>query len=118
MAKTFLQKFDELPLVISPGIDGAMINVRAEIEYSRNGSWTICEIEVEAYRKISWQEREAGADPWTYIPASEALVGIIAGRLNNEWFERVQNAVDEKIEDDLESGEDNRADMKRERETV
>jgi hypothetical protein len=118
MAKTFLKKFDELPLVIAPGIDGAMINVRAEIEYSRNGSWTICEIEVEAYRKISWQERAAGADPWTYLPASEVLSGIIHGRLNNEWFERVQNSVDERIESDIEAAEDDRADMKRERETV
>lgn len=118
--KTFLYEYAELPLVIAPGIEAALINGRAEIEYSRDGSWSIKTIEVEGYRKLTIAEREAGVKPWVYLPASEAIVGIISNRLERQWGDRVQDAVNNAIAEDREAAADDYADMKRDmmRETV
>lgn len=111
---TFQYTFEELPLVIAPGIDAALINGRAEIEYSRDGSWTISSIEVEGYRKLTLAQRTAGEKSWVYLPASEAIVGIISGRLEREWSEKIDDAVAEQIDADSEAAADDYADMKRE----
>lgn len=111
---TFHYEFCELPLVIAPGIEGALINGRAEIEYQRDGYWRLGAIEVEGYRSLTMAEREAGVRPWVYLAANKSLTNIIAGRLKHEWSNKVDDAVAEQIETDRECAADDYADMKRE----
>lgn len=112
---TFTYTFEELPLVIAPRIEGALINGRAEIEYSRDGSWSIAGVEVEALRELTSFQKKCGTPKWCYLPASEAIAAIIHGRLANEWFDRVQNAVSQQIVEDREGAADDRADARRAR---
>ena len=100
---TFDFKFEELPLVLAPGIEAALINGKAEIEYSRDGHWQINSISVEGYRQITQAERAASVKPWVYIPASATLEAIIVGRLNKEWRSKIVDAVREQIADDREA---------------
>jgi hypothetical protein len=92
--------FDELPLVLAPGVEAAFVNGRAEIEYSSDGLWEITEVSLEGYRKLSFEERADGVKPWVYIPASAHLEHLIIGRLDNEWQHKVQEAVSEQIAED------------------
>lgn len=110
---TFNYEFEELPLVVAPGIEAALINGCAEIEYTCSADWQIKSVAVEGYRHISQAERDAGQKPWVYIPASSALEFIILGRLNNEWAGKVRDAVSDQIEADHESAADVAADYRR-----
>ena len=98
-----LYKFEELPLVLAPGIEGALIDGFAEIEYTREGEWSLRGVYVEAHKRLSIRERAEGMKPWVVIPASAALSDIITGRLNGEWRDRVQSAVNNALEEERES---------------
>lgn len=111
MAKTFTYNFEELPLAICPGIEGALINGSAEIEYDRNG-WQVKEVFVEGYKHLTQAERAADVKPWVMIPAPTALDHLIVGRLNNEWRGKVDNALSDHIESERESAPDTRADRR------
>lgn len=106
-------EFEELPLVIAPGIEAALVNGLAEVEYTRDGEWQIKSISVEGHQRITQAERDAGKSPWVYIPASVALEHVIVGRLDNEWRDKVQSAVGEQIAEDRQCAADDRADMRR-----
>ena len=102
-------EFEELPLEIAPGIEAALINGLADIEYTRDGEWWITSVSVEGHQKLTLAERAAGKKPWVYIPASTKLEDMICHRLENEWFDKVQDAIREHLADEY----DNRADMRR-----
>lgn len=109
----FVFSFEELPLVIAPGIEAALINGQAEIEYDRGGDWQVKHISVEGHRALTLDERAAGEKPWVYIPASAAIEFIILGRLNEEWFDNIQSCVSIHVEEDRQCAADDYADMKR-----
>jgi len=105
---TMIFPLEELPLVMANGIPGAFINGQTEIAYARNGDWWIESVSVEGFG-----DRVDGQRQWPMIPAPIELVTIICQRLEGEWFDRVQNAVNEQIEEDRASAADDYADMRR-----
>lgn len=112
---TFTYLFDELPLVVADGIEAAPITGSAEIEYSRRDcqDWRIVSVAVEGYRSITWAQRQAGMNPWVYIPASDEIDRIIRLRLQ-ERSSRIDSAVSDRIDEDRECAADEYADMKKE----
>ena len=111
---TFSYEFDELPLVMVPGIDAGLINGRAEIEYRGDDDWTIRSIQIEGYQRLSLAERAAGKKPWVYVDAPVPLAVIIAERLTGEWYDKVSSAVMHQVDIDRECAADDFADMRRE----
>lgn len=112
--RSFPWEFSELPLVVMPGIEAAVINGMAEVEYTHGGDWQIKSVCVEGFRNLTMAERAKGIKPWVYIPASAALEHVILGRLDNEWRSKVSDAVAAQIEIDREAAADDAADYRRE----
>ena len=104
---TFTYEFEELPLVISSGIEAGLINGTAEIEYSRN-DWQIGNITVEGFG-----ERVNGKRQWPQVSAPEAIATIIRARLEGEWYDKVYTAFVEQLASDREDAAEMRADMRR-----
>lgn len=90
---TFTYEFDELPLAIVNGIEAGFINGQAEIDYVGGGYWSVDDITIEGFG-----ERVDGKRLWPQVPAPEAIAKIIRGRLTNEWSHKVQDAVNEQID--------------------
>lgn len=106
-------EFEELPLVIANGIPAGLINGCAEIQYNRNCVWHIESISVEGHQSLTLEERSAGKRPWVYVAAPEELADMIATRLEGEWFNKVQDAINEQLASDREDAAEYRADMRR-----
>jgi hypothetical protein len=110
--------YDELPLVIHNGVKAALISGKAEVEYDRDGDWSVGRdwgpgaVLVEGYGEV---DVTTGKRQWPYVPAPKELADIIVHRLENEWAPRVQEAVNEMIEHDYECEADDAADAKRDR---
>ncbi len=104
---TFTYELVELPLVIAGDIEAALIGGQAEIEYRKCGDWQIRGISLEGRR------HHEGISALVYIPAPMPLASVISSRLEVEWFGRVQEAVNERIEEDHEAAADDYADMRR-----
>lgn len=110
---TFTFEFEELPLVIANGIEAALINGCAEIKYDRSGHWDVDSVSVEGYQPLTPEERAAGKRPWVYIAAPADLSVTIAYRLEQEWFDKVQDAVNDEIASDREEAAERRYDQRR-----
>ena len=113
MSNILSYEFEELPLVIHNGIPAAFINGCAEIKYTRDHQWELESISVEGHQNLTQEERDAGKKPWIYIGASSPLADMIAERLEGEWFDRIQDAVNEQLASDREDAAEQRADMRR-----
>jgi hypothetical protein len=111
---TFTYEFEELPLVIAKGIPAALINGCAEIKFDRNGEWEIDGICVEGYQNLTSEERAAGKRPWIYVKAPFELVCLIAARLEIDWKEKVDDAINEQRAIAREEAAEFRAEMRRE----
>jgi hypothetical protein len=107
-------EFEELPLVISiNGIEAALINGCAEIQYDRHGGWHVVSVSVEGHQQLTQEERAAGKRPWVYIAAPSDLAGLVENRLCDEWNDRVQDAINEQLASDREDAAEMRAEMRR-----
>ena len=106
-------EFEELPLVIHNGIPAALINGMAGIKYDRSGNWEIDGICVEGYQTLTAEERARGARPWIYVQAPFELVCMIGERLEIQWKDKVQDAVNEQLASDREDAAEQRAEMRR-----
>jgi hypothetical protein len=106
-------EFEELPLVITNGIEAGLINGCAEIKYGRNCHWEIDSISVEGHQKLTQDERAAGKRPWIYVAAPDDLAMMIQYRLEQDWFDKVQDAVNEQLASDREDAAEMRAEMRR-----
>lgn len=106
-------EFEELPLVIANGIPAALINGCAEIQYSRDGFERIDSISVEGHQTLTQEERAAGKRPWIYVAAPDEITTLIGQRLEGEWFDKVQDAINEQLASDREDAAEARADMRR-----
>jgi hypothetical protein len=113
MMRIFNFTFEELPLVVVNGVEGALINGEAEVSYGHDG-WEIGSITVEGYRRITQAERNAGIKPWVQVPAPAALASIIHDRLMGEWSRKVDDAVIDQIEIDREDAAEYRGELHRE----
>lgn len=125
MAKqTFSFEFDELPLVIEGGFEAGLIAGSAEVSYFRDGEWTITGISLDGHRLLSPTERDAlaeiGKPPPFFerksiaLDAGTSLFNSILHRLEHEWRGKVQDAVNDAIEEDREIAADDYADHRRE----
>lgn len=114
MSNTFTYEFDELPLVIANGIPAALINGCAEIKYDRSGHWDVDSISVEGYQALTQEERAAGKRPWVYVAAPTEIEVLIAYRLEQEWFDKVQDAINEQLAEDREEARERNLEYRRE----
>ena len=105
-----IYEFEELPLVIHNNIEAAFINGQIELHYQRDGSWGTGIITVEGYGE---QDPVTGLRKWPQVPAPAPLAAIIVHRLEHQWEDRVQAAVNEQLEIDREAAADQAADHKR-----
>jgi len=112
---TFKFQFDnEMPLVvIDSNTTAGDVDGHAEIEYTQGGDWGIKAIYIECYRHRSFADRNIGIDAWPIVEAPEPFNTMIRDRLENGWYARVQNAVNEQIASDREDAAEQRADMRR-----
>ena len=110
---SFTYEFEELPLVIVNGIPAAMINGRVDINYWRNGEWKIDRVCVEGHQEISREDRSTGKRPWVYVPAPNSLSRLIIYRLDSEdeWRDKIVNAVSDQLDKDYECEPDDRSDI-------
>jgi hypothetical protein len=106
-------EFEELPLVITNGIPAGLINGCAEIKYGRNCHWEIDSISIEGWIKLTPEQREAGKRPWVYVAAPDEIATLIGQRLEGEWHDQVQDAVNAQLCSDREDAAEVRADMRR-----
>jgi len=105
-------EFDnEMPLIVIDGNTTAGdIDGHAEIEYTQEGDWGINAIYIECYRRRSFVERANPAvEAWPIVEAPEPFNSMIRDRLENEWFNKVQNAVNEQLASDREDAAEHRA---------
>ena len=106
-------EFSELPLVIHNGIPAALINGMASIKYDRSGHWDVEDVSVEGYQTLTAEERARGARPWIYVKATTDLELTIQRRLEQEWFDQVQDAVNEQLVLNRENTAEARAEARR-----
>jgi hypothetical protein len=98
MARQLDYKFEELPLLVTGGIDAGLVNGSALLNYWPDGQWGISEIYLEGYAKApsgGWLPRVVMVDRGT------PLHSMIFDRLDDEWRPRVQDAVNNAIEEEL-----------------
>jgi len=125
MNRTFTFSFDDLPLVIENGFEACEVAGSAEISYSRDGEWCVEDIFFDGRRRLkhsieqhmaaaaagqflkSWEHKNVALDRGTPIH------GIIHDRLENEWHDTVQDAVNYQLEQDREDAAEARADARR-----
>ena len=125
MSNTFTYTFDELPLVIENGFEACYITGDAEISYTRDGEWAIESIVFDGRRKIKRSVEEyyaaaaAGVFPKTWeekpveLDRGTPVYGIIYDRLENEWRDQVDEAVQGQLEEDRICAADDYADQRR-----
>ena len=113
MSNILSYEFDELPLVIHNGIPAALINGLAEIKYDRSGHWDVDSVSVEGYQTLTPEQRAANKRPWIYVPAPTDIEIMVTYRLEQEWFDKVQDAVNEQLASDREDAAEQRAEMRR-----
>jgi hypothetical protein len=124
MAKqVFNYEFDELPLVIEGGFEAGLIAGSAEVSYFRDGEWTITGVYLDGQRELTPSERQELADngkPVRFsarksiaLDAGTSLFNSILHRLEHEWRGKVQDAVNEAIEEDRAADADDAADYRR-----
>lgn len=99
MANTLSYEFNELPLVIDNGVEAGLINGCAEVLYRREGDWQIDSVCIEGWQGATQEERAAGKSPWVYVAAPDEIATLIVNRLNTDWRSRVQNAVNEELDE-------------------
>ena len=107
MSNIFSYEFEELPLVIHNGIDAALINGMAEIKYDRSGHWEVDSVSVEGYQPLTPEQRAAGKKSWIYVPATPDIEITVTCRLEQEWFGKVQDAINEHLADAREAAREN-----------
>ena len=113
MSNILSYEFEELPLVIHNGIEAALINGCACIKYDRSGHWDVDSISVEGHQSLTPEQRAAGKKPWVYVAAPTDIEVMVTYRLEQEWFGKVQDAVNEQLASDREDAAEQRAEMRR-----
>jgi hypothetical protein len=125
--KTFEYNFDDLPLVIENGFEACEVAGSAEVSYSSDGEWSVESIHFDGNKRNHYtleqlyeaQKTNAPLPHWTRqsveLDRGTPIFSIIHDRLENEWRERVQDAVRQQIEDDRIQAADDAADYAYER---
>ena len=114
MSNTFDYEFEELPLWITKdGIPAALTNGCAEIKYDRSGHWEVDSVCVEGYQNLTPEQRAAGKRPWIYVKAPAELAHMITYRLEQDWFDKVQDALNDHLAGERESAREYAAEARR-----
>ena len=123
MSRTLRYEFDELPLVIEAGFSAGLVSGEAEIAYYGDGEWSIRRIYLDGHRERSQAERATmqinGLQPSRHerkpveLDAGTYLFNTVYGRLESEWADAVQEAVNEARVADHASAADDAADYRR-----
>ena len=110
MSNTFSWTFDEIPLVIDAnGVEAGLVSGEAEIEYSRDGEWSIENITLQGFGT-----RDAnGKRTWPQVECPPVIAAIIDQRLNKEWYGRVCDAVRVQLEQDRVDAREQQSDYRR-----
>lgn len=106
-------EFEELPLVITNGIEAGLINGCAEIRYGRHRDWCVESVSIEGHQSLTDEERAAGKRPWVYVSAPDEIAALVEHRLEKEWAGRVHDAVEEQLASDRADAAEMRAEMRR-----
>ena len=97
MSNLYTFEFEELPLVMLNNIEAALINGCAEIRFDRSGHWDVDSVMVEGYQPLTPEQRAAGKNRWVYILAPDEIAIMVTRRLEQEWFDKVQDAINEHL---------------------
>lgn len=112
MTGTFNFEFEELPALIEGGWQCGLLSGQAEIEYSRDGSWSIRAIGLDGYRtlfysmeermvaKLKGQTLKAYERKTVWLDAGTPIYLMIYERLEVEWADKVRDEVREHIAED------------------
>ena len=114
MSRQLHYRFEELPLVIENGFSAGLVNGSALINYWTDGQWGISQIYLDGHKRKApaeitaailmkkpgfkcWHERDMQLD------RGDRLNAIIWDRLENEWRDQVQDAINHAIEQEREA---------------
>ena len=97
MSNIFSFEFEELPLAIVNDIPAALINGMAEIKYDRSGHWEVDSVCIEGWQLLTLEQIAAGKRRWIYVECPPDLALTIQYRLEQEWFDKVQDAINEHL---------------------
>lgn len=107
-------KFEELPLIIEGAFKDNGVTGQAEISYHRDGEWSIVCIGIETTKFL---KEPVNGKHWIdrihWLDAGTPLYLIIYHRLEHEWRDKVQDAVNEALAEDRASLADDYADYRR-----
>lgn len=108
---TFNFEFEELPLVIEGSYEAGLITGFATVAYSYLDArdWVIVDSALEGYQGTPPRRKPV------YLGPNSPIHSMIRHRLESEWQEKVQRAVDDQITEDREAEVDNAADYRRDR---
>lgn len=120
MSRELSYRFEELPLVIDNGFSGALINGSALISYWTDGTWGITQVYLDGHKRrpaadiikdmlerqlsakaalsaIRYEERDLLQDRGSWMHTT------IVDRLEHEWRDQVQDAVNNALESEREA---------------
>ena len=108
MTKDFL--FEELPLVITGGYEAGQVNGTAAISYRPDGEWNIDGIWLDGFKKPG---NEGKYSKPIELDHGTPIFLAIYDRLEHEWRDRVEDFVQQMIQEDRETAAEDYADFKR-----
>jgi hypothetical protein len=127
MNHSFTYIFDELPLVTEAGFQAFLMSGEATIEYSSECDWVVTDIYSEGYRRTKYtlEDRVAAQQTGTSLPFFDKrlvaldhagpLFGMILHVLENDWQDKVQDAIREDMFERQLAAEEDWADQRRDR---
>jgi len=129
--RSFNYEFDELPLVLSAGLEAGHVAGIAELAYDQSGAWSILRIGLDAVKRLTPTLDEHIAAKrlgrpvkffersTMWLDAGDPLQLLIYHRLEHDWRKQVQDRVADRIfEDRNDAGDavaDHRAALENER---
>ena len=131
--RSFIYDFDELPLMLSAGLEAGHVSGVAEIAYDHSGAWSLQRIGLDAVKRltptledhieakrlgrpINFFERHT-----MWLDEGDPLQLIVYHRLEHDWRKQVRDRIDDRIYEDrndgtdADAGADHRVALERER---
>lgn len=103
-------QFEELPLIITGGYEAGQVNGTAAISYRRDGEWNIDGIWLDGFKKPGTEGKYCKP---VELDHGTPIFLAIYDRLEHEWRDRVEDFVQQMIQEDRETAAEDYADFKR-----
>lgn len=122
--RSFNYEFEELPLIVSGGFEAGLLNGSAEINYFATDDWSVGTVSLDGHRRRVWTAEEMEARHLAGLPCpmfernsvplrpASDLAGAIKHRLEHEWRQAVQDALNEHIAEERECAAGDEADRR------